>query len=199
MGEAGVALMTNIGDKWLGDPHYAPVFEELNRRGTILYTHPVAPNCCRDLLPELNDSVIEYGADTSRAIAKMVYGGAAARYPKMRVIFSHAGGSLPYSAFRFIRHSGRLKPELKANMPDGFAAMLNKFYYDTANTSNRYAMGSFRELIAISQLMFGTDFPFGNAAHDAKALHECGFSDAELRAIECENAYRLWPRLKPAA
>jgi len=194
----GVALMTNIGDKWLGDPHYAPVFEELNRRGTILYTHPVAPNCCRDLLPELNDSVIEYGADTSRAIAKMIYGGSAARYPKMRVIFSHAGGSLPYSAFRFIRHSGRLGPELKANMPDGFVAMLNKFHYDTANTSNRYAMGSFRELIAISQLMFGTDFPFGHADHDAKALRDCGFSEAELRAIECENAYRLWPRLKPA-
>ena len=194
----GITLMTNMGDKWLGDPHYAPVFEELNRRGTILYTHPVAPNCCRDLLPELNDSVIEYGADTSRAIAKMIYGGSAARYPKMRVIFSHAGGSLPYSAFRFIRHSGRLGPELKANMPDGFVAMLNKFHYDTANTSNRYAMGSFRELIAISQLMFGTDFPFGHADHDAKSLRDCGFSDAELRAIECENAYRLWPRLKPA-
>ena len=195
----GINLMTNIGDKWLGDPHYAPVFEELNRRGTILYTHPVAPNCCRDLLPELNDSVIEYGADTSRAIAKMIYGGSAARYPKMRVIFSHAGGSLPYSAFRFIRHSGRLGPELKANMPDGFVAMLNKFHYDTANTSNRYAMGSFRELIAISQLMFGTDFPFGNAAHDAKSLRDCGFGDAELRAIECENAYRLWPRLRTAS
>ena len=118
----------------------------------------MAPNCCRNLLPELNNSVIEYGADTSRAIAKMIYGGAAARYPRIRVIFSHAGGSLPYSAFRFIRHSGRLSPELKTNMPDGFVAMLNKFHYDTANTSNRYAMGSFRELIALSQLMFGTDF-----------------------------------------
>jgi predicted TIM-barrel fold metal-dependent hydrolase len=84
-------------------------------------------------------------------------------------------------------------------MPDGFVAMLNKFYYDTANTSNRYAMGSFRELIALSQLMFGTDYPFGSAANDAKALRDCGFSDAELRAIECENAYRLWPRLKPGS
>jgi len=193
----GVALMTNIGDKWLGDAHYAPVFEELNRREAVLYTHPVAPNCCRDLLPELNDSVIEYGADTSRAIAKMIYGGAAARYPRIRVIFSHAGGSLPYSAFRFIRHSGRLSPELKANMPDGFVAALNKFYYDTANTSNVYAMASFSKLIALSQLMFGTDFPFGRADHDARALRECGFSDADIRAIECENAYRLWPRLKP--
>src|SRR5690242_10036735 len=142
----GVALMTNIGDKWLGDVHYAPVFEELDRRKAVVYTHPVAPNCCRDLLPELNDSVIEYGADTSRAIAKMIYGGAASRYPHIRVIFSHAGGSLPYSAFRFIRHSGRLSAELKANMPDGFVGALNKFYYDTANTSNVYAMASFSKL-----------------------------------------------------
>jgi predicted TIM-barrel fold metal-dependent hydrolase len=58
-------------------------------------------------------------------------------------------------------------------------------------------MGSFRELIALTQLMFGTDFPFGHAEYDAKALAGCGFSDAEVRAIECENAYRLWPRLQP--
>ncbi|HKT18939.1 MAG TPA: amidohydrolase family protein [Stellaceae bacterium] len=193
----GVALMTNIGDKWLGDAHYAPVFEELNRRGSIVYTHPVAPNCCRDLLPEFNDSVIEYGADTSRAIGKVLYSGSAARYPNIRFIFSHAGGSLPYSAFRFVRHFSRARDEVKAWMPEGFVAALNKFYYDTANTSNVYAMASFSKLIALTQLMFGTDFPFGHADHDARALRECGFSEADIRAIECENAYRLWPRLKP--
>jgi predicted TIM-barrel fold metal-dependent hydrolase len=193
----GVALMTNIGDKWLGDPYYAPVFEELNRRGAIVYTHPVAPNCCRDMLPEFNDSVIEYGADTSRAIGKMLYSGSAARYPRLRFIFSHAGGSLPYSAFRFLRHYGRASAEVKGYMPDGLVAALNKFYYDTANTSNVYAMASFSKLISLKQLMFGTDFPFGSAEHDARALKECGFGDADVRAIECENAYRLWPRLKP--
>ena len=87
---------------------------------------------------------------------------------------------------------------MKANMPDGFVVALNKFYYDTANTSNVYAMASFSKLISLTQLMFGTDFPFGNAAHDAHALTECGFGAADVRAIECENAYRLWPRLKPA-
>lgn len=194
----GIALMTNIGDKWLGDPHYAPVFDELNRRDAIVYTHPVAPNCCRDLLPELNDSMIEYGADTTRAIAKVLWGGSAARYPRIRFIFSHAGGTLPYLAFRFLRSFSRGSDEVKAYMPDGLVAALNKFYYDTANTSNVYAMGSFTKLIALSQLMFGTDFPFGSAAHDAKALAECGFSTAELRGIECENAYRLLPRLQPA-
>jgi predicted TIM-barrel fold metal-dependent hydrolase len=195
----GVALMTNIGDRWLGDEHYTPIFAELNRRGAIVYTHPVAPDCCRDILPEFNDSVIEYGADTTRAIGKMLYSGAASRNPKARFIFSHAGGTLPYSAFRFLRHYSRVDDQIRSYMPDGLTAALNKFYYDTANTSNRHAMGSFRELISLSQLMFGTDFPFGHADYDAKALAGCGFTDAEVRAIECENAYRLWPRLKPKA
>lgn len=191
----GVALMTNIGDRWLGDPHYAPAFEELNRRGAVLYTHPVAPNCCRDLLEELNDSVIEYGADTNRAIGKVLFGGSAARFPRIRFIFSHAGGTLPYSAYRFLRQYRNAPEEVKARMPDGLKAALNKFYYDTANTANVYAMASFTKLISVSQLMFGTDFPFGNAAGDALALAECGFTEAELKAIEYENAQGLLPRL----
>jgi len=195
----GVALMTNIGDKWLGDTHYTPVFEELNRRGAIVYTHPVAPTCCRDMLAEFNDSVIEYGADTTRAIGKVLYGGTAARFPRIRFIFSHAGGTLPYLAFRFMRQLRRAPEEVRVRMPDGLPAALNKFYYDTANTSNVYALASFTKLIALTQLMFGTDFPFGSAEHDARALAECGFTPAELRAIECENAYRLLPRLKPGS
>jgi 6-methylsalicylate decarboxylase len=196
----GVGLMTNIGDRWLGDRHYAPVFDELNRRGAVVYTHPVAPTCCRGLLDELNDTVIEYGTDTTRAIAKVLFSGTAARYPRIKFIFSHAGGTLPYLGFRFLRHfRNNVRGEIKAGMPDGLVPALNKFFYDTANTSNVYAMGSFTKLISLSQLMFGTDFPFGRAAVDVQALGECGFSDDEIRAIECENAYRLWPRLKPSA
>ncbi|HXQ51915.1 MAG TPA: amidohydrolase family protein [Stellaceae bacterium] len=192
----GIALMTNIGDKWLGDPHYAPVFAELNRRGAVLYTHPVAPNCCRDLIEEFNDSVIEYGADTTRAIGKVLFGGSAARYPRIRFIFSHAGGTLPYLAFRFLRQYRNARDEIKARMPDGLVPALNKLHYDTANCANVHAMASFTKLVSVSQLMFGTDFPFGNAAADARGLTECGFTDAELRAIEYENAWRLLPRLE---
>ena len=194
----GVALMTNIGDKWLGDPHYAPVFDELNRRGAVLYTHPVAPDCCRDIIEEFNDSVIEYGADTTRAIGKVLFGGSAARYPRIRFIFSHAGGTLPYLAFRFLRQYRNARDEIKARMPDGLTAALNKLHYDTANCANVHAMSSFTKLVSVSQLMFGTDFPFGNAEADASGLAECGFSPAEMQAIEYENARRLLPRLRAA-
>jgi predicted TIM-barrel fold metal-dependent hydrolase len=191
----GVALMTNIGDKWLGDVHYHPVFEELNRRKAIIYTHPVAPDCCRGILPEFNDSVIEYGTDTTRAIAKMLFTGSAAKYAQMRVIYSHAGGTMPYLAERFMRAHQFSKADLKARVPDGVVPALNRFYYDSAQAAHPYAMESFRQVIQLTQLLFGTDFPYRTAEDTAKGLEGCEFTDAERHAIDRGNAERLFPRL----
>ena len=47
----GVGIMTSYGDKWLGDPTFAPVWEELNRRKATVYTHPTGANCCVNLVP----------------------------------------------------------------------------------------------------------------------------------------------------
>jgi predicted TIM-barrel fold metal-dependent hydrolase len=190
----GIALMTNIGDKWLGDPHYAPVFEELDRRKALVYTHPIAPDCCRGILPEFNDAVIEYGTDTTRAIAKLVFSGSAARYPHIRFIFSHAGGTLPFIAERFLRAHLHARADVKAKVPDGVIAAFNKLYYDTAQASHPYAMSSITRLVSVSQLVFGTDFPYRSAEEHVRGLAGCGFSDTELRAIDCENAQRLMPR-----
>ena len=80
----GVAMSPSYGGTWLGDPAFAPVFEELNRRKAVVYTHPTTANCCRNLVPDLNDSAIEYGTDTTRAIARMIFSGSSARYPVSR-------------------------------------------------------------------------------------------------------------------
>ena len=92
----GIALFTSYGNKWLGDPAFNPVFEELNRRNAVVYTHPNTANCCRNLLPNVGDGAIEWGTDTTRAITQMIFGGAAARYPNVRMIFSHGGGTMPF-------------------------------------------------------------------------------------------------------
>ena len=69
----GIGLYTSYHDKWLGDPAFAPVFEELNRRKAVLYVHPAVPDCCINLVPDMQDANIEYGTDTTRAIARMVF------------------------------------------------------------------------------------------------------------------------------
>lgn len=193
----GFTLMTNIGDKWLGDPYYAPVFEELNRRKAVIYTHPVAPDCCRSIDPGLNDSVIEYATDTTRAIARMLFSGSAAKYPDIRIIWSHGGGTMPYIVERFIRAHLYGQGNLKAMVPEGVIPALNKFYYDTAQASHIYAMSALTRVVGISQLMFGTDFPYRTAAEHVQGLSTCGFTAADLHAIDCGNAHRLMPQLAP--
>jgi 6-methylsalicylate decarboxylase len=193
----GVCFYTSYGDKWLGDPAFAPVYEELNRRKAVAYTHPISANCCRNIVPGIGDGAIEWGTDTTRAITRMVFGGAAARYPEIRVIFSHAGGTMPFLVERFINMAkGR---QYSAQLPQGFLASAKKFYYDTAQTSNPAAMSALTKVIPVSQIVFGTDFPYRTAAEHVKGLAECGvFSAKELAAIDRENALTLLPRYRAA-
>ena len=189
----GIGMLTNYGDKWFGDPYFAPIFEELNRRRAVIYTHPTSANCCRNLLAGIPDTAIEYGTDTSRAIARTVFSGTSQRYPDIRIIFSHAGGTMPFLIERLVNLAKT--PQYAAQLPKGYLAEATKFYYDTAQASNSAAMSALRKVVPISQIVFGTDYPFRTSIDHVKGLKECGvFSARDLRAVERENPLRLLPR-----
>jgi predicted TIM-barrel fold metal-dependent hydrolase len=190
----GIAMFTSYGDKWLGDPAFNPVFEELNRRRAVVYTHPATASCCGNLLPDVGDGIIEWGTDTTRAIARFIFCGAASRYPNVRLIFSHAGGTMPFLVERFVNmaRSAQFAPRF----PEGFLGVARKFYYDTAQTANPAAMSALSKVVPISQIVFGTDFPFRNAAEHVKGLKECGvFTPMDLQAIDRRNVLTLFPRI----
>jgi 6-methylsalicylate decarboxylase len=191
----GIALMTNYGDKWLGDPLFLPVMEELNRRKALVYTHPTAANCCVNLVPTQPAVMIEFGTDTTRTIADIVFSGNARRFPDIRWIFSHAGGTMPFLIERFVRHP-LLVPKAKETVPDGTLAELKRFFYDTAQTSNRGSMSALAAIIPPSQILFGTDFPYRTGIDHVKGLREAGvFTDDQMASIERGNALKLIPRL----
>jgi predicted TIM-barrel fold metal-dependent hydrolase len=188
----GIAMFTSYGDKWLGDPAFAPVFEELNRRQAVVFTHPTTAQCCGNLIPFIPDPAIEFGTDTTRTIASLVFSGAAARYPDVRFVFSHAGGTMPFliERFQFIARD----PAMQAKTGIGLLPLLQRFYYDTAQASNPIAMTALRTLVPNSQILFGTDFPFRTAAEHVKGLAACGFTAAEMAGINRDNAERLLAR-----
>jgi 6-methylsalicylate decarboxylase len=191
----GIALFTSYADKWLGDPAFDPVFDELNRRKAVLFTHPNTANCCRNLLPNIGDGTIEWGTDTTRAITNLLFSGTAARCPNVRMIFSHGGGTMPYLVERFV--AAAKSPKVASLFPAGFVAEAGKFYYDTAWTTNVEAMSALSKLIPISHILFGTDFPYLTAADQLRDLKDCGvFSAGDLEKIESQNALPLLPRFK---
>jgi predicted TIM-barrel fold metal-dependent hydrolase len=187
----GIALFTSYRDKWLGDPAYEPVMAELNRRKAVVFTHPEAPLCCRGLIPGINEAVIEYATDTTRAIARILFTGTAVRYPDIRWIFSHGGGTTPFLSERLER-AGRLKHN-EPHVPNGVMAELQRFYYDVAQAAHPMALASLTRMVPISQILWGTDFPFRFGVEYVKALGEF-FSESDLRKIDRDNVLALLPR-----
>ena len=122
----------------------------------------------------------------------MAFSGDAVRFPDIRFIWSHAGGSVPFLAGRIEGAASTAREAL----PDGFIAELKKFHYDVAGAANRGAMASLLQLVPPARIVFGTDFPpGGTSAAVAQALKDTGlFSENDLRAIDRENALRLLPR-----
>lgn len=191
----GIGLLTSYGDKWLGHPSFLPVMEELNRRKALVYTHPTTANCCVNLVKTLQPVMIEFGTDTTRTIADIIFSGNALKFRDIRWIFSHAGGTMPMLLDRFVRNPF-LDPNAKPAVPDGTLAELKRFYYDTAQTSNKAAMSALSAIVPVSQIVFGTDFPYRTSIDHVNALRDCGvFSDAQLADIERGNALKLLPRL----
>ena len=90
----GIGLLTSYGNRWLGDPMFAPVFEELNRRRAVVYTHPTTAPCCRALIPGVGATSIEFSTDPARTIVSWVESGSAKRFPDIQWIHSHGGGTL---------------------------------------------------------------------------------------------------------
>lgn len=191
----GIGLMTSYHDKWLGDPLFTPVMEELNRRKAVIYTHPTAADCCVNVVRNIPPVMIEFGTDTTRTIADIVFSGNAHKFPDIRWIFSHAGGTMPFLIERFARHP-ILDPKVKDKVPNGAVAELKRFFYDTAQAANPSAMAALSKLVPVSQIVFGSDFPYRTSLDHVKGLRDTGlFGEADLQAIERGNAQKLLPRL----
>src|SRR2546426_998366 len=148
----GIGLLTSYGDKWLGDPAFAPVMDELNRRKAVVSTHPTTANCCANLMPDVPESIIEWGTDTTRTIASLVFSGTAARCQALKIIFSHGGGTMPFLTERFVRLP-LINKNLDARVPNGVEHELKRVYFDTAPASHPMAPPSPTQPGPLSQIV----------------------------------------------
>ena len=192
----GVGLPTSYGDKWPGDPMFRPVFEELNRRKAVVYFHPNAPFCCAgSLVPDVAVSWIEYPHDSARAILSLLFSGSFMRYSDIKFLFSHGGGTIPMLAGRIDWLSKGFKDIAKV-APNGVEAEFRKLHYDTASAFYPASMAAILKTVPVSQLVYGSDYPYVTEAATAAGITSAGLSAADLKAIEVDNALKLVPRLK---
>jgi predicted TIM-barrel fold metal-dependent hydrolase len=191
----GIGLLTSYGDRYLGDPAFEPLYAELNRRKAVVYVHPTTPACCGNILPGIGPSTIEFATDTTRTVTQLVFSGFATRFPDIRWIFSHSGGTLPFLTGRLEVLQGVKKDP---RLPDGPLPVLRRFHYELAQGHTAGQIAALLKMAPASQLLYGTDFPFRDGADVNAGIAAYGFDANELRAIERETALKLLPRLRPA-
>jgi predicted TIM-barrel fold metal-dependent hydrolase len=190
----GVNLQTNYGDKWLGDPAYRPILEELNRRKAVVYVHPLVASCCARLSVGAFPAVIEVPHDTTRTIVSLLLSGTFTQLREIKWLFSHAGGTIPFLAGRieaFYDQKGRAPGGFA---PDGIETVFRRLHYDTANATHPAAIAALTSMVPFSQITYGTDYPYF-PLNQIENLRRLNLSADNLAAIASGNAARLLPRL----
>jgi 6-methylsalicylate decarboxylase len=188
----GIYTNDNQG-RWPGDPYFEPMWQELNRRNAIVYVHPLAPTCCSSLKYGPAASMLEYDFDVTRAVASIVINGVMFRYPRIRFITVHSGGTVPMLAGRM---KDRVPKEAEQYLPDGLYAELRKWYYDIAHASFPWPMAAMRSFMPDTQVLFGTDCPAEPIESTVNELPDLQLPRRFEQMMLRENAERLFPRFK---
>jgi predicted TIM-barrel fold metal-dependent hydrolase len=193
----GVCLLTSYGDGYLGDAKFDPVFEALNERKAVVYTHPAYSAKVSLQYP---GSLLEYPTDTSRMAMHLMFTGALKRFSGIRIILSHAGGTLPYLAWRLFNRQVS-NPDLPPQWTyDQYCTALRRFWYDTAMSVGPEMLKCLFSIVGTERVVFGSDWPYMNDKAvdiEVKGLAAPGLlSDAQAAAIARGNALSLFPRLR---
>jgi predicted TIM-barrel fold metal-dependent hydrolase len=199
LGLDGVVLLASQHDgRVLGDPAFDELFTELDRRHAVVFVHPTIPKSSETIPIDVPGFAAEFTFDTSRAILNLIWSGTAERCRNVRLIFSHAGGTAPFLAWRWSLLD--FLPGTLERAPHGVMHYLKSFFYDVALSANPNALHSLCELVLPTQILLGTDFPFAPepvTRLTIDGLTQYGsFDDAARGAIERDNVLSLLGRLR---
>jgi predicted TIM-barrel fold metal-dependent hydrolase len=200
----GVQLWSSSGGVYPGDPSLEELFQELNERAAIVHIHPHTMPPGSDI-PKVSipHGTLEFLFDTTRCITNLLYSGTLERYPSIRYIVAHAGGTVPYVAWRVAASTqlevmqGRFSGGLQ-----GALQQLQRLYYDTALSSSDYALAALRQFVPTSQILFGSDYPLVDESVvnlEVTGLEKSRVLDDSTRAaIDRGSALELFPRFARA-
>jgi predicted TIM-barrel fold metal-dependent hydrolase len=192
----GVCLFASYGERFLGDKHFDPVMEALDARGAVVFVHPALHPSSRKLELPWPGFMMEYVFDTTRAAVNLVFSGAIERFPRIRFVLAHAGGLMPYFAWR-LSISPMIDARLEQLTPADIYARLGRFWYDNALSPTAETLACVQRLAPAGQIVFGSDWPFANArviSEAVKTYEAVAIPQAQREAIDRANALSLFPQ-----
>lgn len=159
LGMPGVEIGTNINGRNLDDSILDPLWAEAERVGAAIFVHPWEMMGSDRTQRYFQQWLISMPAETTLAASSMIFGGVFDRFPNLRVMFSHAGGSLPFTIGR-ISHGYHARPDLcNVNAVADPRSYMGKFWVDGI-THDADALRFLIGVMGAEKIAYGTDYPF---------------------------------------
>ena len=159
LGAVGVMQLANVDGVSLTDRRFAPVWKEIDRRGLPVLIHPSAPPGTKQLDVMRYNLIASVGFmfDTSLAVSRMIFDGFLDRYPSLKLIAAHGGGTLPYLAGRLDICFEQM-PACREKISQKPSAYLKRIYYDSV-VFQQDSLELALKVGGEDNVLYGSDYP----------------------------------------
>ncbi len=164
LGADGFVLLTNVAGRYPADDAFEPVWQALADRRALVLLHPTSPPCWQHTALGRPRPMMEFLFDTTRAVVDLILAGVLHRHPGVRLVVPHAGAVLPIVAERVASFARFLAPDADV------AATVGRLHYDLAGNVTPETLAALRAIAPVSNLHYGSDYPFTPEPVAAAAL-----------------------------
>jgi aminocarboxymuconate-semialdehyde decarboxylase len=186
----GVEIASHVNGVSIGEARFEPFFAAAERLGAAIFVHALRPAGQERIVGAFPEQAVCFPGDVALACASMITGGIASRHPKLRIAFSHGGGTMSILMPRLV-HAWNNFPKAKESLQESPATIARRFYYDELvfePKAIRFLVETFGE----TQIVVGTDYPFALGDwRPLETLKKSGLEERVLTGITSTNARRF--------
>jgi aminocarboxymuconate-semialdehyde decarboxylase len=152
----GATITTFIGNRSIADPAFAPFYEELNRRASVLYIHPSGNGVDSPFVIPFNLRwAIGAPMEDTVSIMHLIEAGIPQKYPKLKIVNSHLGGMIPMVFQRLDNISKWEHP-----LPELPTVTAKRMWYCSVGHGHPPALRAAVDSMGADRICLGTDFPY---------------------------------------
>ena len=192
LGMAGVAMNCSVFDRSTAEEEFEPLYEEMNRRGTVIFYHPVQNGICSPMINDYGFTVsVGASLEDSAIVLHHIARKLPARYPNIKMIVPHLGGIIPMLLERLDNQAPQQHPDL----PEKPSVTAKRFYYDTVGHGSQEALACAAGAFGVDHLVTGSDYPvllsFEAYRETFEYINRSQLRPEEIQAVLHENAANL--------
>jgi len=192
LGAVGVMVLANIDGLSLTERRFAPIWREIDRRALPVLVHPSAPPGTAELDVMRYNLIASVGFmfDTSLAVARMIFDGFLERYPSLKLIAAHGGGTLPYIAGRLDICFENM-PACRERISNPPSSYLRKIYYDSV-VFQQESLELALKVGGAENVLYGSDYPHNIGDMKGCLARVDALPAASRDAVRGGNAQRIF-------